>query len=70
MFDSGSGLIASIDSLEQELLASEMVVAKERACQAAIVRDLDSRQVAIADGCRSMVEWVASRLDVSHSVDG
>ncbi|HUP15452.1 MAG TPA: HNH endonuclease signature motif containing protein [Acidimicrobiia bacterium] len=68
MFDSGLGFNASVDSLEQELLASEMVVARERARQIAIVRNLDFRQVAIADGCRSMVEWVASRLDVSHSI--
>ena len=68
MFDSASGL--TVDGLEQELLASEIVVARERARQIAILRALDLRQVAIADGCRSMVEWVASRLDVSHSIAG
>ena len=45
-------------------------MARERGHQVAIVRSLDSRQVAIADGCRSMVEWVASRVDVSHSIAG
>lgn len=70
MFSSGTGLVESIDSLEHELLGSERVVARERAHQVAIIRSLDSRQVATADGCRSMVEWVASRLDVSHSVAG
>jgi hypothetical protein len=70
MFDSETELTESVDSLEQELLASELVVARERARQIAILRALDLRQVAIADGCRSMVEWVASRLDVSHANAG
>jgi hypothetical protein len=42
------------------LLASETAVARARAGQIAILRDLDLRQVATADGCRSMIEWVAS----------
>ncbi|HSJ84598.1 MAG TPA: hypothetical protein VLA91_12350, partial [Acidimicrobiia bacterium] len=31
----------------------------------AILEELDSRQVATGDGCRSLSEWTASRLDVS-----
>ena len=58
----------SIDTLEQDLLAPQAVVSRERARQTSFLRELDLGQVATADGSRSMVEWVASRLDVSHPV--
>lgn len=68
MFEREIGVFEqSADSLEQSLLRSEAVIASERARQVAVLRSLESLQVAIADGCRSINEWVASRLDVTHS---
>lgn len=53
------------DSLEQRLLQLEAGVSTARAEQAAIVAELDARQVPTGDGCRSMPEWLAGRLTVS-----
>ncbi|GBD85979.1 hypothetical protein BMS3Abin02_02400 [bacterium BMS3Abin02] len=53
------------DDLEQTLLATEAVIARSRAVQIAVLAELDRHQVSTADGCRSMVEWTASRLDVA-----
>lgn len=53
------------DSLERRLVDDEQLIGRLRARQAAIVAVLDARQVALADGCRSMSEWVASRADMS-----
>ncbi len=55
---------ASTDGLEQELLDLEALVARARSRQLELLAELDRRQVAIADGCRTMVEWVSGRLDV------
>ncbi len=35
-----------------------------------VVAELDKRQVATADGCRSMTDWISSRLDVRHDIAG
>jgi len=55
----------STDRLEQELVASEGRISSERAHQMALLSELDHRQVATGDGCRSLHEWTASRLDLS-----
>jgi 5-methylcytosine-specific restriction endonuclease McrA len=57
---------ASVDVLEQELVAAERLVRRLRARQLELVRRLDRSQVAIGDGARSMTEWLASRLDLPH----
>ena len=56
---------ASTDSLEQQLMADERLIGRIRHRQMATIEALDRRQTALADGCSSMVEWVASRIDVS-----
>ncbi len=56
----------TVDELETELLARERVIGRLRAEQLELLRDLDAAQVAVADGCRTMVEWVSGRLDVDH----
>ena len=61
MFESGD----SVDSWERVLLAGEAAVARLRALQLEALHRLDAAQVASVDGCRSMQEWVAGRLDVS-----
>lgn len=56
----------SVDTLEQEALAlvSEAGVLYGRLPP--VLTDLDAAQVATGDGCRTLSEWVASRLDVTH----
>ncbi|HKX76621.1 MAG TPA: hypothetical protein VJR05_14665, partial [Acidimicrobiia bacterium] len=58
----------SIDSLEQELLACQADKTRLVFRQVELLRHLDVAQVAAADGCRTMIDWVASRLDVSRPV--
>ncbi|HKX75152.1 MAG TPA: HNH endonuclease signature motif containing protein [Acidimicrobiia bacterium] len=58
----------SIDSLEQELAGWEDTVSQVRFHQVELLRQLDVAQVAAADGCRTMIDWVASRLDVSRPI--
>ncbi len=53
------------DETEQVLLRGEAVLVRVRAVQMAAVRDADRNQLPLADGCRSLNEWVASRMDVS-----
>ena len=52
------------DELEQELIAEESERSRRIAKQMAILEELDYRQVATADGCRSLSEWTSARLDV------
>lgn len=63
MFDTQE--TATTDELEQALLAEEEAISRARARQVALIRALDRAQVATMDGCRSLAEWVASRLDLS-----
>jgi hypothetical protein len=56
----------SIDTLEGEVVALESLIARARTRQAELLGRLDAAQVATVDGCRSMPEWTASRLDVTH----
>lgn len=51
------------DSIEQQIIADERVIARLRARQVACLAELDTRQVATADGSRSLSEWVAARID-------
>ncbi|HEU4894440.1 MAG TPA: hypothetical protein VFT85_01280, partial [Acidimicrobiia bacterium] len=53
----------STDTLEQQIAEDERMIARLRARQMSILEELDTRQVALADGCRSLGEWVAGRLD-------
>ncbi len=55
----------TVDSLEHELVALEGLIGQARARQTVLVAALDQAQVATADGCRSLHEWVTGRLDVS-----
>lgn len=65
MFDTTS---TTIDELEQVIATCETEIARIRAFQADAIRRLDGAGVAGMDGCRSLHEWVRSRLDVaSHT---
>ena len=56
---------ASIDGLEQGLLAREELIARLRTEQAGLLHSLDVMQVHRVDGARSLQEWVRGRLDVA-----
>ena len=53
------------DELESWLTASERVISQIRSTQMVVLREVAARQLPLADGCRSMAEWVAGRLDMS-----
>ena len=55
----------STDRLEQELVRFESEISERRRAQMVLLSELDHRQVATADGCRSLSEWTASRLDLA-----
>ena len=53
------------DQLEQQLIGLETYVAQARARQISLLRQADQRQTPLADGCRSLHEWTAGRLDIA-----
>jgi len=53
------------DTIEQRLQDAESTIARIRHAQMVLIREADRRQAPLADGCRSMVEWVTGRLDVA-----
>jgi hypothetical protein len=53
------------DTIEQRLAEGEAAIAKIRRSQMVLIREADRRQAPLADGCRSMAEWVTGRLDVA-----
>ncbi len=53
------------DQVEQGLLAEERVIAQARARQMLLLLAADAMQLPTADGCRTMREWLAGRLDIS-----
>ncbi|NIA24912.1 MAG: DUF222 domain-containing protein [Gammaproteobacteria bacterium] len=53
------------DGLEQELAGLELLIGRARARQLTLLAEVDRRQIPLGDGCRSMDEWVSSRLDVA-----
>ena len=59
--------VGTIDSIEVHLLEWQGEHSSLFARQLGAIRQLDLAQVDLVDGCRSMVEWVSSRLDVSSS---
>ncbi len=54
------------DQLETELIRLEQLVARIRQTQTRLISEADRRQQPLADGCRTLIDWVASRLDVTH----
>ncbi len=53
------------DEIEGHLRHGEAVIAKVRSAQMVLIREADRRQIPLGDGCRSIDEWVAGRLDVA-----
>jgi len=65
MFDGMDLGKATTDQLEQRLAQAEEVVSAARAVQLEVLEELDRRQVATADGSRSLSEWLAARIDLA-----
>jgi len=57
---------SSVDTLEQEALALVSEAGARFGRLLPLLRELDAAQVATGDGCRTLAEWVAARLDVTH----
>jgi len=57
---------SAVDYHESELVRLEGLKSQIAALQMRHLRHLDQAQAATADGWRSLSEWVAARLDVSH----
>jgi 5-methylcytosine-specific restriction endonuclease McrA len=55
----------STDQLEQRTVARRVEMNRLHAEELLDLEELDYRQVATGDGCKSLSEWVAGRLDVS-----
>ena len=56
---------ATNDEIEQQLLTDEAQIARLRASQMILLREVDRRQLPMGAGCGSLSEWVRGRLDVS-----
>lgn len=54
------------DLVERALQEEESKVARSRAKQLQLILVADAMQLHTADGCRSLTEWLAGRLDVSR----
>jgi hypothetical protein len=54
------------DQLEQRLQAAESEISLLRSEQVELLEEVDRRQIATGDGCKSLSDWVAARLDLSH----
>jgi hypothetical protein len=54
------------DQVEQDLLRDEAIIAAARGRQLATLAIANQMQLPTADGCKSMTEWIAGRLDVSR----
>ncbi len=55
------------DQLETRLVELETIVGRIRRLQARLIAEADRRQLPTADGARSLIDWTAARLDVTHS---
>jgi hypothetical protein len=55
------------DQLETQLTQLEQVIGRARQLQADLLREADRRQLPTADGSRSIIDWTAARLDVTHA---
>jgi HNH endonuclease len=55
----------STDQLEQRLIECREIQSHVGAEMLGLLEELDRRQVATGDGCRSLSQWVAGRLDVA-----
>ncbi len=53
------------DRIETRLVDIETTIGQLRAVQVDLLAEIDRRQTPLADGCRTLAEWVCSRLDVA-----
>ena len=56
----------SEDQLDQLLIRAESEIGVWRAVEMAVVAEKKHRKSHSQDGCRSIVDWIAARADVSH----
>ena len=56
---------ATSGEIGQQLLGDEAQIARLRARQMVVLREVDRRQLAAGGGCGLLGEWVRGRLDVA-----
>ncbi|MDX1450652.1 MAG: hypothetical protein R3246_16510 [Acidimicrobiia bacterium] len=54
----------SIDRIETDYAQVDAAIARLHGIKVRLIRELDEAQVAMADGARSLTEWVAARSDI------
>lgn len=62
--DRVGALFPTVDSMEEELQRLEGLISRVRARQVEILASIDHLQVPAWDGCRTLQEWIAGRLDM------
>ena len=55
-----------LEAAERAVRNAELLVGQARAMQIQALKALDAAQVPARDGARSLADWIAARLDVSH----
>ena len=65
MFVAVEWTTVSTDQIEQRMLYRQAEISRLIAEQLADLEEIDYRQVATGDGCKSISEWVAGRFDIS-----
>ena len=55
----------TMDRIETRLVEIETTIGRLRAVQVELLGEIDGRQAPLADGCRTLAEWICSRLDVA-----
>jgi hypothetical protein len=71
VFDHQPELAAkTTDQLEHDLAAAEGLIARLRAHQSRLIREITARQVPTADGYRAVGDWLGARADVSPETAG
>ncbi len=65
MFVAMEWTTVSTDQIEQRMLYRQAEISRLIAEQLADLEEIDYRQVATGDGCKSISEWVAGRFDIS-----
>ena len=55
----------TMDRIETRLVEIETTIGRLRAIQVDLLAEVDRRQTPLTDGCRTLGEWICSRLDVA-----
>jgi len=60
----------ALRAAEYTLDSAEVLIGQARAMQIRALATLESAQIPTRDGARSLIDWTAARLDLSHETAG